>query len=814
MSTLRRENELFRVLENLGGIINTQTKEPYDAHLVVLASMAAAGETTSAPPGTRLDRRTAHAAFNNLELRGRIKQLKTTVSSVTGLSRPANIVYLPDTEESRIKTFIIEQGRSTAPFAGYVFNGVVVAENTEYGSEGMARRRRKPSTAPAQLLQAGRVTGSARIPNPDRADELFSYDEETIREVLLTEKMTLAQMYGFIPGKLIRARELHLHGLNVLEKNLPYSTVISHEKRIAHFSFFYEDIPVGLYCAIVAALEGSDDLYQLLSTEEGRNVSAKDVPSALHSLLQIGRARGRGRIIELLEILRSLGLAIPLERCAEGGTPLITCAPNGNHPTSYQEVTSDDWNQEATVAAPDYWHFTSNAPVYHWAESEHSPRLLKEMPVLSCAQAVDYWNFLRKACCDTGFDTSPFGLPDLNLPPPDLTIAKKKVKTIRRRVSWFDSYSFTWHQTYYLNRYVNGFQDQPPLTLDGDGADEIIRKLCRATSAPEPAVRELLRDAQVTRLREREKAARKMEKKMRNKASDDETKMSLAQKAAEARTARETKWEALVKKLHPGPLGDAAAIRLRRVRTQYLEATGTQKAKWEREIKQAVHEADMATAVNALASKQPKWVKPHPQLPPSSPPPAPAVVVNPPEKSIASLIAAQEPLAVEKSRRKVVKKPRHKPTKPTPEPQVPSQPADPGEDQSAAPVQNPGPRIRFHWNKDYDELAKDAFAIIHSRCRSRGKLDYGAIKQVFPGVNKSNVRVHVKQIRESSSTMAAYMSRLEDHWHELWLRYRGTTLLPDNDPLSLDFDLIAHIEFLRKHIDKNALYVFLSLFGG
>jgi hypothetical protein len=68
----------------------------------------------------------------------------------------------------------------------------------------------------------------------------------------------------------------------------------------------------------------------------------------------------------------------------------------------------------------------------------------------------------------------------------------------------------------------------------------------------------------------------------------------------------------------------------------------------------------------------------------------------------------------------------------------------------------------------------------------------------------------MKAIREAPA-IAAYLLRLEDHWHELWLRYRGTELLPDSDHLSLKFDLVAHIEFLRRHIDKNALFVFLFL---
>jgi hypothetical protein len=50
------------------------------------------------------------------------------------------------------------------------------------------------------------------------------------------------------------------------------------------------------------------------------------------------------------------------------------------------------------------------------------------------------------------------------------------------------------------------------------------------------------------------------------------------------------------------------------------------------------------------------------------------------------------------------------------------------------------------------------------------------------------------------------MARLEASWSELWLQYRGTELLPDPNPYSIsDWPVVAHIEFLRKHIDKGAL---------
>ena len=84
-------------------------------------------------------------------------------------------------------------------------------------------------------------------------------------------------------------------------------------------------------------------------------------------------------------------------------------------------------------------------------------------------------------------------------------------------------------------------------------------------------------------------------------------------------------------------------------------------------------------------------------------------------------------------------------------------------------------------------------------------MDWSALEQVFPAIPRNSVRQRIVFLREQPGA-EAYLKRLEDRWYELWVKYRGTPELPDEDPSSLsDFDAIAHIKFLRRHVDKNAL---------
>ncbi len=121
-------------------------------------------------------------------------------------------------------------------------------------------------------------------------------------------------------------------------------------------------------------------------------------------------------------------------------------------------------------------------------------------------------------------------------------------------------------------------------------------------------------------------------------------------------------------------------------------------------------------------------------------------------------------------------------------------------------------RSRFQWNKDYDELAQDASAILRVRSRETGaRMDWFALSQIFPAVPKNSVRQRVASLRELQSN-EIYMRRLEDQWTRLWKQYRGTEHLPDPNPRNqTNFDLIKHLQFLRRFVDKNALCVLRHL---
>ncbi|KAF8203137.1 hypothetical protein BJ912DRAFT_1018924 [Pholiota molesta] len=753
VSHLRRENELLRVVENAGGIINTQTKEFYASHMKLLESLAQAGEPTSSPVGTRIDKRTATATINSLEKKGKVKQLKTSVTTLTGINRPACVVYLSHIGQSKINAFLTELSQSSQPPASHLTQFVKIAKRMEYGAH-------SPSTCrgilPLQLLQMEQPGDNNKerwSKNLDRA---------------INSSHTMNPRFAKFLGKALRCRQLHLSMVRALESLNPSPHIVSHEKRIIDLSFFYQDISLELYSY-------DEEITSFFSTEEGRKTLVRDLPQNLQSTLQLGKSRARSRFLDMLEILRSLELVTPIEP-STSDTPLITCQPNGQHPSTFDMAPKDGWTANTPTIAPTYWHIYETAPLRIWAVSETRPPFWKVASVSTHVDALAYWDDLHDACNNPEIITDPQqsteGTP--------LSASLGAARSLRRTVSWRADYFLSWHQTQYLKQFMDTSSMSTPLQiLDDQEREAQLSKICWITSAPRDIVENYFFTSRDKLLKSVEKIKNKAK---RSQKRADETKLSLAKKAEEARIQREQEWLTLLSKIHPETLPGPAAVRMERVRVQFLQTGyGKDASRWEREIQSVLHEADLATSKGLKISHTRVTLNRQPLAQPTG------TIAASSEVTVQDLIELQGPpekYAVTKRKRK--------------------------KDESTDEQKKQPRRHRFQWNPDFDELARDASAIIRARCRNLSRLDWAAFEQVFPSVPRNTVRQRLSHIKETPGN-EAYLRRLEDTWYDLWVAHKGTPELPDdNDRSPSDFDLIKHIEFLRTHIDKHALRVGLA----
>ncbi|KAI5829674.1 hypothetical protein K523DRAFT_416530 [Schizophyllum commune Tattone D] len=769
LSHLRRENEVYQVLQELGGVMNVVTKDIYDAHTALLDRLHDAGEPTSSPRGTRMDKRTLQQVIATLENRGRIKTTYGSVRTHTGAQRDVRIAYVAGTPEEKLKQYLTELGRSmqmpSHPISRTPSHYITAA----YGMVESVPAPRDP--LPLQLLQMERPGDDPSErwrKNSARADQLFGYSPETIREVLLTERTTLAQSYGFIVPKMTRICTFHLALLAALERSTSSPYIASHEKRIIDTNYFTYDISVGLHLSVVAQTTYDEDLTEFLKQEGARDTLTRNLPPALHTTLQVGRARCRSRFLDLLEMMRQLGLVIPLIP-AQSPTPFITCAPHGFHPTAYDAAPLEGWNVNTPMTAPIYWAFNDYAPIYLWALSEASPPFWKTVSVRAYPDAVQFWATLENVSLDQEFCSSLEifqGAPAANNP--------SLARSLRRKVGWGRDYVLNWHQSRYLQKLVDPATAETPLD---DPDPQALNNIARIVSAPVHVIHDFFVKAKDKMSAELEKA-RARKAKQSDAEREEDARAKLIQKIEEEQRRREQTWEEIVQRVHPEPLKASESARIKAVKERFLASLGTASPKWEGQLRDAMREAELADKSIIKVRKVPP--------PKPRPPPPPVVLASGHEKTVRDLIAQQGPPLPEQQKKRKREK---------------GEKAEPKEDK-----QKKTRRKRFQWNRDYDELAMDASAIIRVRCRNL-RLDWGAFEQAFPSVPRNTVRQRLQTLREAPGN-EAYLKRLEDRWAELWTAQRGSDDLPDSDLESAtNFDLVKHLEYLRRHIDKNALRV-------
>lgn len=647
VSHLRRENELYKLVENFGGMVNLQTKDFTDAHMTLIESMTQSGEPTSAPLGTRLDKRTAEATLTGMTSRGRVKMLKTSLISSLGIARPATIVYLPDIDEEKLNAFLADLGRTHNSSGPYVPTVKTIEEPLSFSS---GRSQSSKSALPLQLLQGdGRGENGERWrKNNSGAAQLFAYDDATIREVLLTERETVGQLYGLIPGKVMRARELHLLATRFLENEDSYPRIVSKTQRIIDLSFFYHDISLSKYCSLIGVVHHDDELDRLLATPEGQQTPVARIPVTISNNLQVGRARMKTRFLDLLDLMRFLGLVTPL-RAAVSDTPPYTIEPNGKYPPAFDLSPLEGWSPSVSSSAPIYWRFNERAPLYLWSQSETSPPYWQDVATRTSDEANKYWRLLDEACRDREFALSFAGVGLNTTRHVALEGGANAAKTLRRDASWIDSYKLSWHQEQYLHRFVNPSTGETPLE-DGDTVETQLQNMCWVVSAPRAAVESFFMRAHKRITKQIDTS---LQKKKRKKTDAElrqavEARALLQRKAAEAKLQREKDWDNLLRRIHPEPLKGSTAVRMRRVRTRFMQSsTGGDIQKWEAEIAQTLREVNLATK-EELIRKRPHFLNSLGNTPTT---PLPVVSAHP-EKSVSALIAQQGPAIVHQVKRK------------------------------------------------------------------------------------------------------------------------------------------------------------------
>ena len=598
MSQARRDNEFYRVIQEFGGITIVNVKEFPDAHVTLLGTLAEAREPASAPPGTRVDRRTIDTTLSKLEKDGRIKILKTSLVTPIFTTRKLTLAYLSHLEEEKVQAFMsaLNQGNPSRTTA-----------NTP-------KRPEQPRDFPSQKPRS--------TPSPIKSVGAADSHDAAVRESIIADPHGngVPQMYGFIVGKIARARKLHLLALRSFEsENDDSPNVISRDARILHLDYFLRDITIADYCSLFSVRSPIEGLDVLVHPESDSPLALWDVPENILSALGLGASRSRNRLMELLSILEDLRLLIPLEQ-SQSDKPFLACEQNGTHPSRFDIVPQESWNTSAASLAPKYWHIRPSAPVHLWGSPTSPPPFWKTCPLQTSAEGEDFWNTLKEVCLH------PSSVDDVQIweevpaeVPPNLVIRG----SLRRDAGWLETYYMSLHQENFLNKFL----DNPPLS-DDDEARARLTHLSWVTLAPERVIKEFYTtaiDRRAQKLRRRKK---------KEKPTQDEKRALVARKAARGKDKRVKLWDNLLANSYPALVGKPLPPRVQRIRSDYIKASFVADEKqWERSIATAIQE-EATDHAPSIANRLPR-----PKGPAAAPvPPGSALTA---EKSVVQLINEQ-----------------------------------------------------------------------------------------------------------------------------------------------------------------------------
>ena len=784
ISDIRRMNELLGLMHARGGIItvNYELSLLWAEHIKALQGE---GVVTSAPADARADKKTVTKIVGLLEETGQIKVIKTLSPDLqrrVSLKQPVTIAYLPEVPPEDIHQYILSvqnafKTLTVAPPPDAI-NDADIAPNPRSVRKSV---RNKRSRSPQDRQR--------RLPLPD--PECYG-----ARRPFLEDPMTLRQMAGYLLGRARRAQELHLFTLNHILSPNPLDHVISVEERVISVKYWFTDFPLGSFCAVVPLrryipfIERAQTDPYLLS----RPLITLDAD--VYNGLEVRSHKSKERLLELLEILVNLKFVTPLVE-AEPEDAEIVVEPRASHPTMFNIFIPP------TLKAgklPKYWRFNRIAPQYLYAlAGDEVPPLHRDAPLNTIDEAINFWNFLKLQSDRQAVQSSvDLGTKETLSITGEYNCSRSVLATLTSLRGWRSKYVLSQVQIAYLRSIVDWRTGHTPLN---DDTPSRLLEACYLTCAPETVVCEYLaylHDRALAHIAAQQR--RRREEGARKKFSREaEMRVALANKTARHLQTLERQWLGLLKETYPEPLTDRQMIKLLPLRGRFVTNIGPfDKEKLIRLIKvslgsdgtdtldKTVHASSELPAPNLdEVFSRPTAPGNNAIRPSSGRAVLPPIVEHQNDQGVAALVASMGDVTLS----------------------VTTKPNKRSRNRKEAPAAEVAVRRkRFNWKPEYDELLLDAVAVIRARSRYRKRsMEWAPVTQVFHTIHQNSCRFRYNHLHEAAGS-AMYMERLTDAWYHLWQAHHGSDYLPDEDPNALGgCDLVKHIEFLRKYIDKHAM---------
>ncbi|OXG21104.1 hypothetical protein C366_01657 [Cryptococcus neoformans Tu401-1] len=730
--------ELLQFIHDFGGII-AQAKIQNEHHAWTVKH-AGSSHPHSPSRAYTMDRTTIKRALGALDRQGRLRHTTTQVATTLGTFSSVKFYYVPDLPSQQLNSHINRHRHETAQ-TGKLFRSSVATELPQI--EFSDFHRSDPSGGKVSVAP---LEESAVKSNSER------------RDLLLTERDVVSQLYGYKFGMFVRVRILHCAIVNAL-KTPDSPSIISTSPRIFSLTLLFEELQAKDWYAIMQYTKLMEDIVAWLGTPSNGETKLKDVPPEFRPPKGFGGSLPRDRIGRLLDVLATLKILTPLVGVHDGNRDIKV-----GEQMSFRVADSS--------VAP-YYVLHDYAPVYHVALGSRAP-LLGLLPVMFEGDIIAFWGKYREAVRDN----TPINLPDkidqasnsrdlmfpsiAHLEDP-IELDASFLRRMQTRARWDDKPRLTTLQQDAIRDAIDWSRATIHIT-----SPEALENFAYENALPISIIQAELQSGQK---RARENIAHR-EERLRDSARRAQERQerrlrSYQERIAGEEAASRQAWEERVatSAVRKGVPYDSALL-------DFVSSKAPANMK-------------KANVTDGLVDY---WV-------------GVWELCKEMDGEERGQLLAQGRVSLKQKDKGADKKlkRRAKGKKAT---GTPGQGEAPDVEGTTTKRKN---RSKRKWTTEDDELMLDSEAIIRARSRTNAYKGRAAMSQLYPRITASTFRMRIMKIAGEPGKLA-YLERLEQAWYELWLKYRGTEELPDdNIESSVEFDLKAHIDFLRKHVDKRTL---------
>ncbi|ODN84176.1 hypothetical protein L202_00178 [Cryptococcus amylolentus CBS 6039] len=617
----------------------------------------------------------------------------------------------------------------------------------------------KPGTKEPTLINA-KYSDFARPSHPTKRYDGQSVEGSAVdftdgRQFHLRESAhVVPQLYGYKLQRYIRSAILHRVVVEIASS--PDSQcMISRVPPIFETAKLIGDIRIGDWFALLRYTAYQEHVATWLEDPAHREIKVRDVPAEIDTFSKpFLNPVGSQRFTVLFEILDALNCVTPLVAAA-GGAKVVSAG--------------DADFQRSTMDLSPYYLLHSYVPVYHLVIEPDAP-LLGVVQVKTAIEVERYWKYLREAALVASpidiverVDPSSVqeAMPFIPVYPEVYKVTPKLPQSIKNAKKWEDKPWVSLRQETALKSAI----DPQTATLREKTIKQLAWDVALPPNVAEAKLQQLMQ-AQVQVIAHRDEELRRIA--VRATERREQARQSIQARLAEEEVAARQVWQDRVKASALSQ-GIDYTLELLDFLTERTKGVGK---------KDSVPDAQVTY-----------WVKVWEMCRGMS------------EEERQSLMASRKvslKLQGKDSAPKVVRQKKGRGERTT---RVNDSAAS-GAGPSAA---SGAKRIRRKWSSEDDDLIIDGEAIIRARSRTNNYRGRACMTALLPDVSLQTLRNRLTHI-VSEPGMATYLSRLEQAWYEIWMKHRGTEVLPDdNIHSSVDFDIKAHLEYFRKSVDKRNL---------